>query len=485
MSEGVRVRIAPSPTGRIHVGTVRTALFNWFFARSQGGKFILRFEDTDAARSKPEYEQMVIDELKWLGLNWDEGPDIGGPYPPYRQTEKLAVYGQHTQRLLAEGKAYPCYCTMEELEREREEATARGEIPRYSGKCRHLSPAEREKLAASGRSPSIRFRVPPGETIVLNDLIRGRVEFESDILGDYVIVRPDGMPIYNYAVVVDDADMKITHVIRAEEHISNTPRQILLYQALGFALPQFAHVSVVLGEDRTKLSKRHGAAFVGQYREDGYLPEAMLNFLALLGWSPEGEQELFTTDEIIRQFSLERIARNPGVFDIDKLNWMNGHYIRQSSDQRITDLAIPHLRAAGLIPEELTPEYYLWLQKVVGVVKEHLSYVGQITEHVALFFQAEVEPENDEAREALTGEHVPIVLGAFAERILALPDLSPEAVQTILKGLTKELKLGGKRVYMPLRVALTGQTHGPELHNLIPLLGRLKVEQRLAAARRG
>ncbi|MGI5840294.1 MAG: glutamate--tRNA ligase [bacterium] len=481
MKNLVRVRMAPSPTGPVHVGNIRTALFNWLYARNQGGSFILRFEDTDISRSRPEYEQIIIDEFKWLGLNWDEGPDCGGSYGPYRQTEKIATYQGSAQKLLDSGWAYRCYCTMEELEKEREAAFAGGEVPRYSGHCRDLTPEQEKQYIREGRRPALRFRVPPGEKIVFNDLIRGRVEFDSDLLGDFVIVRPDGIPIYNFAVVIDDADMKITHVIRAEEHVSNTPRQILIYRALGLDLPKFAHVSMVLGPDRTKLSKRHGKAYVGQYREAGYLPEAMLNFLALIGWSPEGEQEIMSVAEITRQFTLDRIAHNPGIFDIDKLNWMNGHYIQQSSDARITDLAIPHLQKAGLIGEKISPTERAWLEKVVGLVKEYLSYVGQITEHAGIFFLDEVVPENEAAAEVLQGEHVPLVLRAFMQRIAELPELTPDSVQALLKGLTKELGLGGKKVYMPLRVALTGQQHGPELNQVIPLLGREKIMNRLGA----
>lgn len=479
MKDSVRVRMAPSPTGPVHVGNIRTALFNWLYARNQGGSFILRFENTDAARSKPEYEQIIIDEFKWLGLDWDEGPDCGGPYGPYRQTEKIAVYQQYAQKLLESGWAYHCYCTVEELEKERETALAGGGVPRYNGHCRNLTPEQEAQYVREGRQPAIRFRVPAGEKIRFDDLIRKRVEFDSDLLGDFVIVRPDGIPIYNFAVVIDDIDMKITHVIRAEEHVSNTPRQILIYRALGAALPQFAHVSMVLGADRTKLSKRHGKAYVGQYREDGYLPEAMLNFLALIGWSPEGEQEIMPVEEIVHQFTLDRIAHNPGIFDIEKLNWMNGNYIQRSSDARITDLAIPHLQKAGLIGETISPTEREWLQKMVGLVKEYLSYVGQITEHAGIFFRDDIVPENEAAVEVLQGGHVPLVLRSFLEKMAELPALTPDNIQALLKGLTKELGLGGKKVYMPLRVALTGQVHGPELNQIIPLLGKERIVKRL------
>ncbi len=482
MTDRVRVRIAPSPTGPVHIGNVRTALFNWLFARHYGGEFILRFEDTDTARSKDEYAQIIINEFKWLGLNWDEGPDIGGPYPPYKQTEKLDHYRTWAAKLVSEGKAYYCFCTQDELDQGRQEASEKGEVFRYKGTCRDLSSEEQKRLIESGKQPSIRFRVPVGQSIVFDDLVRGRVEFESDILGDYVIVRPDGIPIYNFAVVIDDYDMKITHVIRAEEHISNTPRQILLYEAFGFPLPHFAHVSMVLGPDRTKLSKRHGAAFVGQYREEGYLPEALINFLALLGWSPEGEKEIMPLEELIAQFTLDRIAKNPGVFDIQKLRWMNGHYIRQSSDERITELAMPHLVKAGWVEPELAAEKKEWLQQVIACIKDHLEYVGQVVEHAAIFFAETVVPENEDAAAVLADDTVAQVLEAFRLKMEQLEVLQADAVQAELKALTKELKLGGKKVYMPIRVALTGQMHGPELHHTIPLLGKEKIRARLAKA---
>ncbi|TLM98152.1 glutamate--tRNA ligase, partial [bacterium] len=386
----------------------------------------------------------------------------GGDHGPYRQTERLSIYREYTEKLLAAGQAYHCYCSEEELEAERQALLARGEMPRYLGKCRDLCAEDRHKYIAAGRKPVVRFRVPENKDIVVNDLVRDKVVFESNGIGDFVIVKSDGIPTYNFAVVLDDALMGITHVIRGEEHLSNTPRQILIYQALGFKEPQFAHVSLILGKDRSKMSKRHGATAIEQYQGKGYLPEALINFLVLLGWSPVGEEEIFSLDELVRQFSLERVARNPAVFDLDKLNWINGFYIRQKSVERITDMALPYLQDAGFITGDITPERRQWLELVVESVREHLSFVAEITDYVGIYFNDDIEFENEEAREVLRGEQIPTVMDAFRDKVREMPAIDADAVKTMLKTLTKELKLGGKLVYMPVRVALTGQTHGPE-----------------------
>ena len=304
MDKEIRLRFAPSPTGPFHIGGARSALFNWLLARKTGGKLVLRIEDTDLERSSRESEENIMNALRWLGLNWDEGVDIGGNYGPYRQTERLNLYKQYTERLLAEGKAYYCYCTDEELEAERQELAARSQMPRYMGKCRSLTKEQAASYERAGRKPTVRFKVPAGRQIVVNDLVRGDVVFESDGIGDFVIVKSDGIPTYNYAVVIDDALMRITHVIRAEEHLSNTPRQCLVYDALGFARPVFGHISLILGKDRTKMSKRHGATSVEQYRRLGYSPKGIVNFLALLGWAPNSEQEIFTIEELVKAFSM-------------------------------------------------------------------------------------------------------------------------------------------------------------------------------------
>jgi nondiscriminating glutamyl-tRNA synthetase len=475
----VRVRFAPSPTGPFHIGGARSALFNWLLARKLGGKLVLRIEDTDLERSSKESEENIKSALRWLGLDWDEGVDVGGPYGPYRQTERLATYQPYTEQLLASGQAYYCYCTDEELEAERQQLIAQGQMPRYMGRCRHLTAQDRARLEAEGRKPTVRFHVPENQQISFTDMVRGTVSFDSNGIGDFVIVKSDGIPVYNYAVVIDDSLMHITHVIRAEEHLSNTPRQILVYRALGFALPEFGHISLILGKDRTKMSKRHGATSVDQYRKLGYLPEALVNFLALLGWAPVGEQEIFSLKELIEQFSMDRVAKNPAVFDIDKLNWINAHYIKQAPVERIAELALPHLETAGYIKGELTSDKKAWLVDVVAAVQEHLSYAAQIVDHVDIFFNDNIEFENDEARDVLRDASVPQVMESFRTKLEQLDNVDTPAVKALLKSITKELKLGGKKVYMPIRVALTGEMHGPELHNIIPLIGRERVLMRL------
>lgn len=477
--EQLRVRFAPSPTGPFHIGGARSALFNWLLARKEGGKLILRIEDTDLERSTRESEENIKASLRWLGLEWDEGIDIGGEYGPYRQTERLDIYRQYTEKLLASGQAYYCYCSEEELDAERQDQMNKGENPHYSGRCRNLSQADRERFIAEGRKPTVRFRVPDNQQIVFKDLVRDTVSFESNGVGDFVIVKSDGIPVYNYAVVLDDALMKITHVIRAEEHLSNTPRQVLIYQALGLPLPQFGHISLILGKDRTKMSKRHGATSVEQYKNLGYLPEGIVNFLALLGWAPAGEEEIFSQAELIEEFSMDRVAKNPAVFDIDKLNHINAHYIKKANPELITELALPHLQAAGYIGEELSHEQKEWLVKVVAELQGYISYAAQITEHIDVFFNDNIEFESEEAHEIMKDADIPRVMEAFKTKLTDLETVEPAAVQAILKGITKELKLGGKKVYMPVRIAVTGKMHGPELINLIPLIGKERTLARM------
>ncbi|HWR09854.1 glutamate--tRNA ligase [Sporomusa sp.] len=481
MEQELRVRFAPSPTGPFHIGGARSALFNWLLARKEGGKLILRIEDTDLERSTRESEENIKASLRWLGLEWDEGIDVGGEYGPYRQTERLDLYRQYTDKLLTSGHAYYCYCSEAELDADRQEQMNQGETPRYTGRCRNLSQADCDRFSADGRKPTVRFRVPENQQIVFKDLVRDTVSFDSNGVGDFVVVKSDGIPVYNYAVVLDDALMKITHVIRAEEHLSNTPRQILIYQALGLPLPQFGHISLILGKDRTKMSKRHGATSVEQYKKLGYLPEGIVNFLALLGWAPPGEQEIFSAAELIEQFSMERVAKNPAVFDVDKLNYINAHYIKQADPALITELALPHLQESGYIKEQLTPEKKEWLIKVVAELQGYISYAAQITDHIDVFINDDFDFESEEAHEIMKDTDVPQVIEVFKARLAALDPVEPAAVQAILKGITKELKLGGKKVYMPVRIAITGKMHGPELINLIPLIGKERTLARIAS----
>lgn len=482
MCDEVRVRFAPSPTGPFHIGGARSALFNWLFARKMGGKLILRIEDTDLERSSRESEENIKAALKWLGMDWDEGIDVGGENGPYRQTERLDIYKKYTEKLLAEGKAYYCYCTDEELEEERQALIKEGKMPRYMGKCRNLTPEQIAAYEAEGRKPTVRFRVPADQQILVRDMVRGDVVFDSNNIGDFVIVKSDGIPTYNYAVVIDDALMHITHVIRAEEHLSNTPRQCLIYDALGFKKPIFGHISLILGKDHTKMSKRHGATSVDQYRQLGYLPAGIVNFLALLGWAPNSEQEIFSIDELIKEFSMDRVAKNPAVFDIDKLNWINQHYMRQLDDEAFFEAAKPHMIAAGYMTGDETGEKLTWLKKVVATAKDHVSFAAQIPASVEMYFNDEFNFENDEAADVLKAETVPAVIGMLLEELPKLEVLDGANVKALFKTIQKTTKLKGKDVFMPIRVALTGNQHGPELAEMVPLLGIERTEKRIRAS---
>src|SRR3569833_1599976 len=338
----VRARFAPSPTGQLHVGNARTALFNWLFARQQGGTMILRIEDTDLERSEARYEQQLLDDLKWMGIDWDEGPDVGGPFPPYRQSDKIDVYREQAERLVSEGKAYYCFCKQEDLDAYREQALKEHRPPIYPGTCRNIDPTEAKRRKDSGEAAAIRLRIPE-RPIRFHDIVHGEVEFSNEEVSDPIILRSSGVPVYNYVVVVDDIDMKITHVIRGDDHLSNTPKQVALYEALGWPVPEFAHLSTILGPDRERLSKRHGATSVAAFREMGVLPEALMNYMALLGWAPSGgTRELFTPSELIKEFDLKRVTPSPAVFDFEKLYWINRHYIKESTPERINQLAQPH-----------------------------------------------------------------------------------------------------------------------------------------------
>ncbi len=477
----VRVRFAPSPTGPLHIGGARSALFNWLFARRYGGTFIVRIEDTDLERSSRRSEENILAALNWLGLDWDEGVQVGGAYGPYRQTERLGLYRRYADILLQKGYAYRCYCTGEELAAEREALLEKGEV-RYTGRCRNLTAQDCARLEAEGRKPAIRFRVPEDNVITVNDLVRGKVSFECAGIGDFIIMKSDGIPTYNFAVVVDDHTMEISHVIRAEEHLSNTPRQILLFKVFGWKVPEFAHVSLILGKDRAKMSKRHGATAIEQYREKGYLPEALVNFLALLGWSPGVEEEIISLEELQRQFSLERVAKSPAVFDLDKLNWLNGYYIRQASPDRLASLALPYLEKAGYLSTPLTPEKYEAVKAMTDSVRNYLSCLAEVTEHVKFYFADQIEIEGAEAGEVLSWPEVPAVLSALKEKVAGGGEITETGAKKALKEVGKDLGVKGKKVFMPVRAALTGSVHGPDLNRVMVVMGREKVIKRLAEA---
>lgn len=477
----LKVRFAPSPTGPLHIGGARSALFNYLLARKEKGVFIVRSEDTDLERSSRESEHNIMEALRWLNIQWDEGIEVGGGNGPYRQTERLALYQEYTDKLLASGDAYYCYCSEEELEQERQDLMAKGDTPRYLGKCRHLSAEECQAYEAAGRKPVVRFRVPEGQQILIQDRVRGEVIFDSDGIGDYVIVKSDGIPTYNFAVVIDDTTMNITHVIRGEEHLSNTPRQVLIYQALGLSTPEFAHISLILNTEGKKMSKRDGDTAVIDYQAKGYLPEAVVNFIALMGWSPPGEEEFFTLEEMTQAFSLERVSKSPAVFDLNKLNYMNAHYIKQADPEHLTDLAVPYLREMGVIPQgTLSEEELAWVTHYVQAIINHLSYMAQVKDFVHYVQGGEAPTPEGEALEILQGEQVPAVLDLFVEKLKNLEAIRVDTVKPLFKQITKETKLGGKQVFMPIRIALTGQMHGPELYDIVPLLGLENVLSRLA-----
>lgn len=475
----IRVRFAPSPTGQIHIGNIRTALFNYLFAKKNEGTFILRIEDTDRERSTSEFEEVIHKEMDWLGLEWDEGVEVGGDYGPYRQMERLDIYEEYVQELLDKDLAYYCYCTPEELDEMRDKQRKNGQPPRYTGKCRDLSEEERKELETEGRKPVIRFKVPSEEReIIVNDLIRGKVSFSSDVIDDFVIVKSDGIATYNFAVVVDDHLMKISHVIRGEDHLSNTPKQQLLYKALDWEVPNFAHLSMILGSDKSKLSKRSGEAYVyvSEYRKKGYLPEALINFLSLLGWSPESDEEIFSKEEIINQFSIDRVTKSSAVFDVEKLQWMNGMYIREVELAKIIELALPYLEEAGYDLEDKSKE---WVELLIDTVRGSLDYIAQIIDHVDIFFGDVEYEDKEEVVQDFNQEGVDLVFNTLKDKIEALDSLEPQKIKKMLKEAMKELPVGGRIFYHPTRFALTGKGSGPELYNVIAILGKEEAIRRL------
>lgn len=482
MNKPFKVRFAPSPTGPFHIGGARSALFNWLVARNKNGKFLVRVEDTDLARSTRESEEDIKAALKWLGLNWDEGIDVGGENGPYRQTERLDIYHKEIQRLLDEGKAYYCYCTEEELEESRTQQLAEGKTPVYNDHCRSLTEEEVAKYKESGRKPVIRLRVPKEGVFAFDDMVRGHVTFQAAGVGDFIIMKSDGIPVYNFAVVVDDALMNITHVIRAEEHLSNTPRQIAIYQALGYDIPKFGHISLILGSDHKKMSKRHGATSVDEYRKMGYLSDAVVNYLALLGWAPKGEQEIFTREELIEQFSMKRVSANDAVFDIEKLNWINFQYMKQLSPEELLELTLPFIINAGYITGPLSDEKKEWLKKVVWFVRDHLYYGAQTPENVKIFFEELPATTDEEMLDIMSRETSKMIIKSFAEKLSDLDTFNESSIKDVFSNLMKESGIKGKAAFEPVRIALTGEIHGPGLYTLIELFGKEKTIQRLKSS---
>ena len=470
----VRVRFAPSPTGYLHVGNARTALFNWLYARRHQGILVLRIEDTDVERSQARFEDELIADLQWMGLEWDEGPGAGGEFAPYRQSERGAIYAGQAQRLLAQGSAYRCFCTAEQLAEEREGAIAAHLPQKYSGKCRHLDPAESEQRVQRGEAAALRLRIPR-QAIQFHDIVHGAVEFSSDVVSDPIIVRSNGMPVYNFVVVVDDALMKITHVIRGDDHLSNTPRQVALYAALGWPVPEFAHLSTILGEDRERLSKRHGATSIQAFRDMGVLPEALVNYLALLGWAPAGgNRETFTIAELKREFSLERVTPAAAIFDMAKLYWLNRHYLKICPAQRVRELALPFFVQAGFLPRDAYGRLLAWLDQVLALTLASVDRLDQLPERAAFIFEydpggALASPQN---AEVLHGEKTPAVLDSFIQRVRALGDaaITPESFKALINQVKTQTGARGKELFHPIRIVVTGSHSGPEFDKLVPIL---------------
>jgi nondiscriminating glutamyl-tRNA synthetase len=467
-----RVRFAPSPTGMLHVGNARTALYNWLFARHTGGDFLLRIEDTDVERSEVRYEDQLIEDLRWLGLDWTEGPQIGGPYAPYRQSERLGIYHQHTEQLLGEGKAYRCFCTAEELEQERQQALREHRTQVYSGQCKALTPGEAMARAAAGETFAVRLAVPDAP-LRFHDIVRGDVEFASEAVGDFILVRSSGVPVYNYVVTIDDALMHITHVIRGDDHISNTPRQVAIYQAFGWTPPQFAHLSTILGSDRERLSKRHGATSVASFREMGILPQALANYLALLGWGAEGgTREIFSREELIKEFKLERVTPSPAVFDWDKLHWLNRQAIKHSPLPELRGLAWPYFAAMEWLPPQSSAGDALehWFDRVLELFLPAVDQLQQLPEKAAALWRVTSEV-TDEDTAMLTSEAGALVVKVFTEKVRAEAGaMTPQRFKELMNEVKVETGVKGKDLFHPVRIILTGAHSGPEFDKLIPLL---------------
>ncbi|MBR1754368.1 glutamate--tRNA ligase [bacterium] len=481
--EQVRVRIAPSPSGNLHIGTARTALFNYLYAKKNNGKYILRIEDTDAERTSQEYIDNIFDSLKALGLSWDEGPDVGGEYGPYTQSERFDIYPKYAQMLVEKGFAYECFCTPEELEAEKEEATKNKQAYVYSKKCENLTEEEKEKLRAEGRKPAIRFSVSKAQKafhnssmLKFNDLVKGELHQDMDLIGDFVIMKSNGTPTYNFAVVIDDMLMKISQIIRGEDHISNTFKQILIYEALGAEIPQFGHLGMILAPDRSKLSKRHGATAVSEFVEKGYLIDALVNFVALLGWSPSDGNEIKSVDEIAQDFRIGELSASNSIFEYDKLNWMNSQYIKKLSLEELKERLKPFLEKYDL--SELTEEQY---SRMVEVTREPLTILSDITDAVPYFFGENVEIEESVKTDVLAAENSKKVLKEFVERAKNW-SFDEETLHHKLeefRGFFKEQGIKPKETMWAIRAAVTGRTRGADMCAILAILGKDKVIKRV------
>jgi nondiscriminating glutamyl-tRNA synthetase len=469
----MRLRFAPSPTGQLHVGNARTALFNWLLAHGKDGTLVLRIEDTDTERSTRESEASILEDLRWLGLHWDEGPDVGGPYGPYRQSERLHLYASYANELITGDHAYYCFCPPTKLETDRQEDLAAGRPPKYHGTCRELPADTAQARLDGGERAVIRFKVPEQVEVSFQDLVRGEVSFSSEVIGDPVIVRSDGRPAYNFAVVVDDAVMAITHVIRGEDHISNTPRQLLLYQALGFTPPAFAHLALVLGPDHTPLSKRHGATSVAEFRARGYLPEALTNYLALLGWSPGGDQELLPIDELARRFAIEDVGHSAGVFDPEKLAWMNRHYMKVAAPARLAAECARYFAARGYLRRR-SDEAMEYLASLLPMATGSVDRMEEIPDRVRFVFEFDAAEalRRPDVAEVLHEAGARDVIAALAAELSEARRLDRDAFRAAANRVKQRTGQKGRSLFHPIRVALTGEAGGPELDLAVPAIDR-------------
>jgi len=482
----IRLRFAPSPTGYLHIGGLRTALYNYLFAKHNNGKFVLRIEDTDQTRFVEGAIENLIESLHWSGVKYDEGVFVEdgkivqkGEYGPYIQSERLEIYKKYVDELIEKGHAYYCFCSKERLEQVREEQKVNGLVPKYDGFCRNISIEEAKERIAKGEEYVVRLKLPQDYDVKFQDLVRGDIVINTDDIDDQVLLKSDGYPTYHMAVVVDDHLMEITHIVRGEEWLPSTPKHIYLYEVFGWKKPIYVHLPTVLNKDRKKLSKRQGDVSVEDFRDKGYLPEGLVNYLALVGWSPEDNQEILSMEELIDKFSFERVSKTGGIFDKDKLNWVNGHYIRSSSIERITDMAVPYLIEAGFIDDEFAKNRYDWIKLLVHTVQESLDTVAEVVEKVEFIFKEHVEIVEEDALEIIKGEQVRVVLTAIKEELSNVEEVDEEYAKGFMKLIQKATEVKGKNLFMPARVALTGMAHGPEFVNILVLLGKQNILKRI------
>jgi nondiscriminating glutamyl-tRNA synthetase len=483
----VRVRFAPSPTGYVHIGSLRTALYNYLFAKgNENGKYILRIEDTDRTRLVEGAVENMLEAMEWAGVNHDEGPVLldgqiseTGDFGPYVQSDRLEIYKKHIETLLEKGHAYYCFCTKERLDQVREQQKANGETPKYDGHCRDIDLEEARKRAAAGESYVIRLKLPVNRDIMFDDVVRGKVVVNTNDVDDQVLIKTDGFPTYHFAVIVDDHHMGITHVIRGEEWLPSTPKHVYMYEAFGWDAPRYVHLPNILNSEKKKLSKRHGDVAVKDFKEKGYLPEALVNYISLLGWSPEDNSEIMSIEEIISKFSLERVSKSGGVFDVEKLNWINSHYLKEADLDRLTELASRYFVEGGYVSKDEIKDKWDWMKSIISATREKLDYLKQVVDYIPLFLGETVDMEDENAKEMVELEHVPDMLEVFKGKILESEELTKDSTKKILKAVQKETGHKGKNLFMPVRVAVSGQCHGPDLNEMLVILGKDLISKRI------